>query len=658
MSTNSQLWNAKNQPKQRQMAEDWDKMNSEYKLALSTARSIRNEELSKARDAEKNAKKQYNDALRSGDQEAINKAKGDLDNAKVAKKQVYVAYDEAKNKAKAQHKLTHDALRSDEKDHNNTAVVNSVERGRDLADIQKEQTEELSKQFSSSKSGSDNQGSDNQGSNDGGKDMSKGNNKGLGLQFSQSFYDNIGNAIKGQPTGNLADVQSKGAKEQAQNLRNASATNQMEAQRAQQIANQNPYAEAGKIASMQNDAENRQNVQKAGVLGAGAALARKTNTPDVQSQIQRQDQQQSVANQRREEKQANQQEATELGNLSEQWRFKSRDYTEDKNRSAALSKGEPAQPEQKPEQPAQPEQKPEEPAQPEQKPEQQPEQKPEEPEPQTPETFNANWQDVMNYLTYGNDPASKWSQPGGKDGGAAQKYAEAMGWQPLSESDVANASKGFDSSTGELQQIMKNQRPEFMQAWEEGSGRVKDGKQINVGDEGYEQAAQTNTQDVTKDPPSDSRVKDIKQCLCDARMKWIKEDWDRDGRPSREDMMWLVKQQGPFRHNDRDYDPNDYDSWNDEDGSILGAYADNIKNYVYNYKPEATQVDPNIDPNQEHIGPMAQDIEQVNPACVKETPEGVKTVDTSRLAMMNAGAIGDLAREIQDLKARLAKLGV
>ena len=718
-----EVYNAGKQPKQMSMSEDWNKMNDDYKLALSTARSIRNEELSKARDAEKNAKKQYNNALGSGDQEAINKAKGDLDNAKAAKKQVYVAYDEAKNKAKAQRKLTHDSLRSDEKDHNNTAVVNSVERGRDLADIQKEQTEELSKQFSSSKSGSDNQGSDNQGSdrgeptgktidemtdeereayikerasmaketaseydpsnrkyydengnkrqdpenydengnrigsnNDGGKDMSKGNNKkGLGLQFSQSFYDNIGNAIKGQPTGNLADIQSKGAKEQAQNLRNASATNQMEAQRAQQIANQNPYAEAGKIASVQNDAENRQNVQKAGVLGAGAALARKTNTPDVQSQIQRQDQQQSVANQRREEEQANQQGATEVGNISEQKRLESRDYTDFKDKAAALSKGEPAQPEQKPEEPAQPEQKPEEPAQPEQKPEQ-PEQP--EPEPQTPETFNAKWQNVMDYLTYGNDPTSKWSQPGGKDGGAAQKYAEAMGWQPLSESDVANASKGFDSSTGELQQIMENQRPEFMQAWKEGSGRVKDGKQINAGDEGYEQAAQTNTQDAVKDPPSDSRVKDIKKCLCDARMKWIKEDWDRDGRPSREDMMWLVKQQGPFHHNDRDYDPNDYDSWDDEDGSILGAYADNIKNYVYNYKPEATQVDPNIDPNQEHIGPMAQDIEQVNPACVKETPEGVKTVDTSRLAMMNAGAIGDLAREIQDLKARLAKLGV
>ena len=681
-----EVYNAGNAPKQRSMAEDWNKMKEDYKLALETAASVRDTAIENADKAVESAKQEKNNALRSGDKEAIkaaNKAIKDAkEQAKTTKVKAKAEYNAATEQAKLTKQKTHDELRSAEKEHNNISADATLNLNKDLADIQKEQTEELSKQFSSGKSGSDNQGSDEQNtenderkkalketmpeadpsnrkyydengnkrldpenydengnrveSDNGGKDMSKGNNnnkKGLGLQFSQSFYDNIGNAVKGQPTGNLEDVQSKGAKEQAQNLRNASATNQMEAQRAQQIANQNPYAEAGKIASMQNDAENRQNVKKAGVLGAGAALARKTNTPDVQSQIQRQDQQQSVANQRREEEQANQQEATELGNLSEQKKLESRDYTESKDKSAALSKGEPAQPEQ------------------------QPEQQPEEPE-QQPETFNANWQNVMNYLTYGNDPTSKWSQPGGKDGGAAQKYAEAMGWQPLSESDVANASKGFDSPTGELQQIMKSQRPEFMQAWEEGSGRVKDGKQINAGDEGYEQAAQTNTQDVTKDPPSDSRVKDIKKCLCDARMKWIKEDWDRDGRPSREDMIWLVNQNGLFHHNNRDYDPNDYDSWNDEDGSILGAYADNIKNYVYNYKPEATQVDPNIDPNQEHIGPMAQDIEQVNPACVKETPEGVKTVDTSRLAMMNAGAIGDLAREIQDLKARLAKLGV
>ena len=577
---------------------------SVYTSTVNTARNVRDTAISKANTAEKNAKLQYKQALNSGDQEAINIAEKTIRDAKAAKEQARTEYKITKDKAKSDAKIAKEQARTENK-------------------ILKEQGK-AANEHAESDSGSVSGSGDNA--------MSK-NKKGLGLQFSQSFYDNIGNAVKGQPTGSLADVKSKGANAQSQNLRNAAATNQMEAQRAQQIANQNPYAEAGKMASVQNDAENRQNVQKAGVLGAGAALARKTNTPNVQSEKQREDQQQNVANQRREEEQANQQEATEKGNESEQWQLKSRDYTEDKDQAAALSKGEPVQPEQKPEEPAQPES-------------------------QTPETFNANWQNVMNYLTYGNDPTSKWSQPGGKDGGAAQKYAEAMGWQPLSESDVANTSKGFDSSTGELQQIMKNQRPEFMQAWEEGSSRIKDGKQINAGDEGYEQAIQTNTQDAVKDPPSDARVKDIKQCLCDARMKWIKEDWDRDGKPSREDMMWLIKQNGLFHHNDRDYDPDDYDNWGDEDGSILGAYADNIKNYVYNYKPEATQIDPNIDPNQEHIGPMAQDIEQVNPACVKETPEGVKTVDTSRLAMMNAGAIGDLAREIQDIKVRLAKLGV
>ena len=477
--------------------------------------------------------------------------------------------------------------------------------------------------------------------------MNKGNDrKGLGLQFSQSFYDNISNAVRGQPTGNISDVKSKGAKEQAQNLRNAAATNQMEAQRAQQIANQNPYAEAGKMASVQNDAENRQNVHKAGLLGAGAALARRTNTLDVQSQIQREDQQQNVANQRREEEQANQQEATEKGNESEQWQFKSRDFTEDKNQAAALSKGEPEQPK-----PAEPEQKP---AEPEQKPAE-PEQKPAEPEQKPASMPSGNPQHVINALlgsSKGEDLRSGKADAADKelyDWAISQGVTPIQAGQHKNEADVNSWEQEFITNNGEAgQSVMQQLR----------QGRAGAGNDASRNFSANEMDQMNSNMTVTKDPPSDARVKDIKQCLCDARMKWIKEDWDRDGRPSREDMMWLVKQQGPFHHNDRDYDPNDYDNWGDEDGSILGAYADNIKNYVYNYKPEATQVDPNIDPNQEHIGPMAQDIEQVNPACVKETPEGVKTVDTGRLAMMNAGAIGDLAREIQDLKARLAKLGV
>jgi hypothetical protein len=87
--------------------------------------------------------------------------------------------------------------------------------------------------------------------------------------------------------------------------------------------------------------------------------------------------------------------------------------------------------------------------------------------------------------------------------------------------------------------------------------------------------------------------------------------------------------------------------------SVADAYGDNAKNYAYTYKPEATQIDPEIDPNEEHIGIMAQDIEKINPACIKETPEGVKTVDTGRLALMNAGAIGDLARRLKALEERV-----
>ena len=583
---------------------------SVYTSTVNTARNVRDTAISKANTAEKNAKLQYRQALGSGNQEAINTAEKAIRDAKAAKEQAHTEYKIIKEQAKSDAKAAKEQTRTEHK-------------------IIKEQKKAVNEQAKSNSDSGDNA-------------MSK-NKKGLGLQFSQSFYDNIGNAVKGQPTGNLADVKSKGANAQSQNLRNAAATNQMEAQRAQQKADQNPFAESTKISSVQNDAGARFNVQKAGVLGPGAALGRTFDTkPDVQSEKQFEAQQQNVANQRREEEQANQQEATEKGNESEQWRFKSRDYTEDKDQSAALSKGEPVQPEQKPEEQAQPEQKPEEQTQPEQKPE----------EPSMP---SGEPQHVINALlgsSKGEDLRSGQADAADKelyDWAISQGVKPIQAGQHKNESDVNSWEQEFIANNGEAgQNVMQQLR----------QGRAGAGNDASRNYSANEMDQMNKNMTVTKNPPSDARVKDIKQCLCDARMKWIKEDWDRDGKPSREDMIWLIKQNGLFHHNDKDYDPDDYDSWGDEDGSILGAYADNIKNYVYNYKPEATQVDPNINPNQEHIGPMAQDIEQVNPACVKETPEGVKTVDTSRLAMMNAGAIGDLAREIQDLKVRLAKLGV
>jgi hypothetical protein len=90
------------------------------------------------------------------------------------------------------------------------------------------------------------------------------------------------------------------------------------------------------------------------------------------------------------------------------------------------------------------------------------------------------------------------------------------------------------------------------------------------------------------------------------------------------------------------------DAWKDD---TLSKYAEFIRNYRYTYTDDAKKVDPNIDTSIEHNGPMAQDIEKVNPAAVAvDKKSGYKTVDTGRLALMNAGAIADLARQVEELK--------
>ncbi len=114
---------------------------------------------------------------------------------------------------------------------------------------------------------------------------------------------------------------------------------------------------------------------------------------------------------------------------------------------------------------------------------------------------------------------------------------------------------------------------------------------------------------------------------------------------SRQEVIALVEAAGDM-DDDHSFSA-DGKAWKDD---TLDKYAKYIRNYKYTYKEEAKQIDPSIDTNTEHNGPMAQDIEKVNPAAVVEDASGYKTVDTGRLALMNAGAIADLAREIQMLK--------
>ena len=111
------------------------------------------------------------------------------------------------------------------------------------------------------------------------------------------------------------------------------------------------------------------------------------------------------------------------------------------------------------------------------------------------------------------------------------------------------------------------------------------------------------------------------------------------------EIMTLVKARGDMPDHNFEQDGN---AWKDD---TLKKYAQYIHNYKYTYKNEAKKVDAKIDTSTEHIGPMAQDIEKVNPAAVKEDPKtGYKTVDVGRVALMNAGAIADLARQVAELQ--------
>lgn len=140
--------------------------------------------------------------------------------------------------------------------------------------------------------------------------------------------------------------------------------------------------------------------------------------------------------------------------------------------------------------------------------------------------------------------------------------------------------------------------------------------------------------------------------VSDERKKRVLGMRSRGGPLSNDDIMLLMDMAGndPSGFGPERVFGDDDDGVTDE---MLEGYADHLRNYLYTYKEEARDIDPSIDPEEEHKGPMAQDIEQVAPDCVKETPEGVKTVDGERLALVNAGVIGELARRVKELEERI-----
>ena len=139
--------------------------------------------------------------------------------------------------------------------------------------------------------------------------------------------------------------------------------------------------------------------------------------------------------------------------------------------------------------------------------------------------------------------------------------------------------------------------------------------------------------------------------LSDAKTKTLQRLAYKDGLTA-DELMFVAENAG--KYNDMDI----LDDDNEWDEDMLQGYAEHLRNYLYTYKDSAKLADPTIDTGEVHNGPMAQDIELVAPDCVKETDDGIKTVDGSRLALVNAGVIGDLVRKLNDIERRLSAGGL
>lgn len=437
--------------------------------------------------------------------------------------------------------------------------------------------------------------------------------------------------VSGKSTGNTYEAAADKMQRGGDLLTQGSANTAAQAQNAYQISNRNEYSEAGKTASVQNDAQNRQQINNVGfAAGTSAARLRANNAPDIATQRQRQDEQRQIGNQLEQKKEEQRRAANNAYGDAEQLRREGTDYDRLVNEGYIISGGQIVGKRDK----TQNETETQTQTQTE------PETQTETPKPEA-APDKASWQIAYNYLTYGADPTSSWNTDANKAAQGKQAL-QTLGYgnlQPITPEE----SQGNFNNAGAMQNILKQARPSFDKAyWNAMNGvRMVNGKQINLGENGLDRQTLDNVTG-SQGTTSDERLKRMYAAL------------DSGDDFTDEDFIWLARQQGgKYNHNGEVYDMLNTNDLDRADTSVLDGYSNFIRNYLYSYKPEAQVVDQNIDTNKMHIGPMAQDIEQVNPSCIIEDPSGYKTVDTARLALMNAGAIGDIARELKELKEML-----
>ena len=311
-------------------------------------------------------------------------------------------------------------------------------------------------------------------------------------RLSDTFYRDVSANISGKPAGNTLDSAARAADAQAMNGRNAKGKYDMSEQQSRAIASNNPYSEAGKIASVQNDTQNRQNVRNSNVVGNQATLSRATNAPDVVTQQNRADQQRNVANEQMSKGIEEQYNATQKEGEADTFRTQSAQADRDTNTSDWLARGNDYtlsddfmtelgnafrhNPE-------------------EQTPEAQPENTP----PEVPENIKqlgeAGLQDILNVLAFTNDPSStKYEsnkRPEGDRYRKAYEVAISNGYEPLSADEINDiTSKYTNQNDSKLLQEAANavytKNPAFKSISDNSdfNTRIVDGVVRNRGDTG------------------------------------------------------------------------------------------------------------------------------------------------------------------------------
>lgn len=493
----------------------------------------------------------------------------------------------------------------------------------------------------------------------------KGKNEGDKPKDRAGFLKNfslLGNVFGARNPNNVLFDRRDTMRGLADEATNMAATLGMQGQSWRQEANRNPYSEASKKASATNAQQMAANIAANSATGQNqVGLVRMNNPMDVNAEEQKRAEARRMADERQEKQRTTEGQARAYLGEAQQLNTQARNYKEDEEESKDLSLGKGSGTSTEKDETKKKETTEETPA----------EETPVEetqPEPQQPVNYNA--QHVINALLGSSQGQDLRNGTGDENDLKMYNWVISQGVKPITpksqnpnqwenEFIAQNGDKGKEiigmlregrSPDNAQRNFAPNERDQMntqttMPAYACGTKNAKPGYAI-VGENGPEIVKMKGGEEVIPNNELFDRI------VSDERMKYIKECIDLGLGIIPDDFRWLAKKQGgKFKFNDREYDWFNDDDWkDDEDDSVLNGYAEHIKNYLYTYIPEAKEIDASIDPNQEHIGPMAQDIEKVNPACIVETPEGVKTVDTGRLAMMNAGAIGDLARQLKELK--------